>query len=312
MSGPAFGQVGSPATGQGNTAGTSPGTNDPVEAEFRKIMEQDDAAQEEAEKWIQENQQFAAKGVALPPDDLKRRILKRIEPVKKAYEDFLEAHPDHAKARVAYASFLGDIEGEEAARVQLEKALEFEKNDPAIYNNLAVICAHIGPVTNAFACYEKAIQLNPREPLYYHSFGTVMFLFRMDAMAYYQINEEQVFGRALALYSNAMRLDPTDFPLASDVAQTYYGIKPLRTDEALNAWTNALKVATQEVEREGVYIHLARIKLMAGRYEEARTHLSAVTNRAYSELRTRVLRNVNEREKEARETNGPPAKTKAE
>ena len=46
--------------------------------------------------------------------------------------------------------------------------------DPAVYNNLAEIYAHHGPVKKAFEYYEKAIQLNPEEPLYYHNFGTVV------------------------------------------------------------------------------------------------------------------------------------------
>ena len=70
-----------------------------------------------------------------------------------------------------------------------------------------------------------------------------------------------MFDKALALYQKAIKLDPDNFPLATDYAQSYYGIKPLRTNDALVAWTNALHIARDEVEREGVYIHLARIKI---------------------------------------------------
>ena len=70
-------------------------------------------------------------------------------------------------------------------------------------------------------------------------------------MEYYKIDEQQVFNKALDLYQQAMKYDPTNFELAQDVAQTYYGIKPVRTDEALSAWTNALKIAETDIE-EGV------------------------------------------------------------
>ena len=69
-----------------------------------------------------------------------------------------------------------------------------------------------------------------------------------------------MFDKALALYQQAMKLDPENFPLATDYAQSYYGIRPLRTNDALVAWTNALNIARDDVEREGVYLHLARIK----------------------------------------------------
>jgi tetratricopeptide (TPR) repeat protein len=281
-------------------------TNDPVEKEFKKLLADDDAAQAEVDKWLQENEQFAAQGAGAPGVELRQRIRQRFEPVRKAYEDFIQRHPGHARARVAYGSFLGDIHDEDGAQEQLEKALALETNDPAIYNNLANIYGHHGPIKKAFEYYARAIQLNPLEPVYYQNFGTTVYLFRQDAMEYYSITKDQVFAKAFELYSNAMRLAPQDFPLASDVAQTYYGIQPLRTEEALKAWTNALRIASDEIEREGVHVHFARIKILAGRFAEARAHLSAVTNEAYAELKGRLTRNLGIREQEAKGTNAPP------
>jgi tetratricopeptide (TPR) repeat protein len=279
-----------------------------IEKEFHKVMEADDEAQADVDKWIRDNEEFAAKGVGTPPAELRRRIQERFEPVRKGYEDFLERHPNHVQARVAYASFLGDLKDEESAEAQLEKALALDPKDPAIYNNLANIYGHIGPVKKAFEYYGKAIQLNPLEPVYYHNFGTTVYLFRTDAKEYYGIDEQQVFEKAFGLYSNAMRLDPMNFPLASDVAQTYYGVKPMPVETALHAWTNALRIAHDEIEREGVYVHFARVKILAGRFAEARAHLETVTNVMYAQLKERLERNLNEREREAA-TNTPPAQS---
>jgi tetratricopeptide (TPR) repeat protein len=216
-------------------------------------------------------------------------------------------HPDHAKSRIAFASFLGDLGDEEAAQAQLEKALTLDPKNPAIYNNLANIYGHDGPIKKAFEYYAKAIELNPHEPTYYHNLGTTVYLFRTDAMELYKIDEGQLFAKVFGLYSNAMRLDPLNFPLASDVAQTYYGITPLRTDEALKAWTNAFVIAGDEIEKEGVHLHFARVKLLSGRFDEARGHLQLVTNSMYAEMKQRLSRNVNERE-ELKRTNAPAAK----
>src|SRR5690242_3753830 len=271
-------------------------------------MDEDDRAQEEIDQWIRDNEAFAAKGAALPPAQLKRKIQERLEPVRKAYEDFIERHPTYSRARVAFASFLGDTKDEESAEDQLEQALALDTNNPAIYNNLANIYGHIGPVKKAFEFYGKALALNPLEPVYYHNFGTTVYLFRNDAMEYFNLTMAQVFAKAFDLYSNAMRLDPDNFPLASDVAQTYYGIQPMRTDEALQAWTNALHISHDEVEREGVYVHFARLKLMAGRFAEAHAHIEAITNEMYAQLKTRLTRNLNERESAAK-TNASPIQT---
>lgn len=285
--------------------------NDAVEKEFENLMDEDDRAQAEVDQWIQENNDFAAKGAGMPPAQLKRKIQQRLEPVRKAYDDFIERHPKHTRARVAYASFLGDTKDEESAEEQLEKALALDTNSPAIYNNLANIYGHIGPVKKAFEYYSRAIELNPLEPVYYHNFGTTVYLFRTDAMEYFNFTQAQVFAKAFELYSNSMRLDPDNFPLASDIAQTYYGIQPLRADEALKAWTNALHIAHDEIEREGVFVHFARIKYLAGRYAEARAQLDSVTNDMYMELKHRIERNIHEKENPAK-TNAPPTASERE
>jgi tetratricopeptide (TPR) repeat protein len=279
-------------------------TADAVEKEYEKLMEDDDAAQAEVDQWIQDNEKFAVQGAGLSQPEMKRKITARFEPIKQAYEDFLRRHPNHAKARIAYGSFLGDLNDEDGSQEQLEKVLEIETNNPAVYNNLANIYGHHGPVKRSFEFYAKAIDLNPNEPVYYHNFGTTVFLFRKDAKEYYGINEQEVFDKALVLYSNAMRLDPTNFPLASDIAQTYYGIKPTRVEESLNAWTNALRLASDELEREGIYVHFARIKLHAGRFDEARAHLNAITNENYAALKQRLTKNI--AELETKGTNAPP------
>ncbi|MGD0262781.1 MAG: tetratricopeptide repeat protein [Verrucomicrobiota bacterium] len=285
---------------------TVPDANDPVEKEYKKLLEDDDDAQAEVDQWIRDNDAAAAKGAGVPSADLRLRIRDRFAPIRQAYEDFLKRHPDHARARIAYGSFLNDVQDEDGAREQWEKALALNPKDPAVYNNLANLYGQIGPVKKAFEYYAKAIELNPQEPLYYHNFGDTVYLFRKDAMEFYGLTEQQVYDKALQLYSKALKLDPRNFPLASDAAQTYYGIKPLRTEDALKAWTNTLALAHDEIEREGVYLHLARIKLAAERFAEARAHLAAVTNDLYDVLKKRLTRNLDEQERKAKETNAPP------
>jgi tetratricopeptide (TPR) repeat protein len=273
-------------------------TPDSVEKEFQKLMEEDDDAQAEVDKWIQER-------TTENDAEINMRIKARLEPIQRNYEDFLRRHPDHARARTAYGSFLNDIHDEDAARTQLELALQSDTNNPAVYNNLANIYGHTGPVKKAFEFYQKAIELNPSEPVYYENFATTVYLFRTDAKEYYNINEEQVFTKAMALYSNAMRLDPTNFTLASDVAQSYYGIKPWRFEDALKSWTNAYNLAHDDLEREGVHIHFARVKIQAGHFDEARNHLNTVTNQMYGQLKERLTKVLAQKEASP-PTNSPP------
>jgi tetratricopeptide (TPR) repeat protein len=276
---------------------------DPVEQEFTKLLEADDSAQEEVDRWIRDNEGFARAGAGARPEAMRARIRERLDKVRQAYEDFCRRHPDHARAHLAFGSFLNDINEEEEAEKHWERARELNPNDPAPWNNLANLFGHSGPVAMAFAYYEKAIALNSNEPVYYQNLATTVYLFRKDAMEYYKCNETQVFDRSLDLYKKAVQLAPDDFPLATDYAQTYYGIRPMRTNDALVAWTNALAIARDEIEREGVHIHFARIKMNAGRFEEARQHLKVITNAMYDTIKSRLLRNLAEKESG---TNVPP------
>jgi tetratricopeptide (TPR) repeat protein len=269
-----------------------PDPNDPVEKDYEKLLELDDAAQEEVDKWIKDNNAFSNQGAGLSQAALSLKIEERFEPIRKAYEDFIRQHPKHSRALLAYGSFLGDTGNEGEAQQQWEKARELDPENPAVWNNLANYYGHRGPVTKAFVYYAKAIELNPKEPVYYQNFATTVFLFRKDAKEFYRINEQQVFDRALELYRKAVSLDPNNFPLATDLAQTYYGIKPPRYEEALKAWNDALKIANDDIERQGVYLHLARNQLLSGHLDEARKNRELVTHDMYKVLKERVTRNV--------------------
>jgi tetratricopeptide (TPR) repeat protein len=275
---------------------TVPDASNPETQELQKLMADDDAASAEVDQWIRDNQNFYKEGAGVPNDELNKRILERFTPVRKGYEDFLRRHPASAPGYLAYGSFLNDIGDEDRAALMYEKSRQLDPKNPAAWNQLGNYYGEHSPVTNAFAYYAKAIELSPNEPTYYQNLATVVYLFRKDAMSYYNLTEPQVFDKSLALYQQAMRLAPDDFPLATDYAQSYYGIKPLRTNDALLAWTNALKIARDENEREGVFIHLARIKTYIGQYAEARAQLAAVTNADLAEMKNHLEKNLDQRE----------------
>lgn len=289
-------QVDTNLTDLAGTTVWSAGTNDVTQQALDKVMEDDDTALDEINHWIVENNSFASQGAGETKAQLNARIMERLGLVRTNYQGFLSRYPTNALGYLAYGSFLNDIGDEEGAHDQYEKSRQLDPKNPAAWNNLANYYGENSPVTNAFAYYQQAIVLNPLEPVYYENFATTVYLFRKDAEEFYNITEPQVFDKALALYRKAIELDPDNFPLRTDYAISYYGIRPLRTNDALVAWTNALGVAHGDLEREGVYIHLARIKIAAGRYAEAQAHLDAVTNPADTALRDRLERNLRERQ----------------
>ena len=299
---------------------TIPDKSDPVEQEFQKLMTNDDLAQAEVDQWITESGRSPDKGQGIESVTLRARIKQRFEPIRNAYEDFLKRHPQHARAHLAYGSFLNDIGEEGEAFGHWEKARELDPSNPAAWNNLANWHGHNGGVTNSFRYYARAIELDPTEPIYYQNFATTVYLFRHDATNFYKISQREVFDKAMGLYRKALELDPDNFLLATDYAQSYYGFKPLRleneeanrkaeqkfADEALVAWQAALKLARDDLEREGVLIHFARIQIHAGRFEEARKNLNSVTNDTLAKTKESLTKKLLNEEAKAKGRNTPP------
>jgi len=291
--------------------------NDPVERAYRQLMADDDIAQAEVDGWYKERNRFGGTQTDVEKATLNLRIKHRFEPIVKGYEDFLAAHPNHVNARIAYGSFLNDIGEEPSAEVQWNKALEIDPKTPATWNNLANFYGHNGNVKKSFEYYAKAMELEPTEPVYVQNFATTVFLFRRDAMEFYKITEQEVFAKAMGLYRKALSLDPENFKLAAELAQTYYGVKPPKfddtnatrqaelklADEALAAWRAAQKLSSNELEREGIHLHFARWQINTARYEEARKNLAAVTNDLWAASKKTLLTKLNSRESATTATN---------
>ena len=288
---------------------TSPvSTNRVVEEEYQKLQAEDDGAQAEVEKWTRENAAARVKGGGMSDEDLEKRINQRVAAVNEAYEKFLRTHPDHARAHLSYGCFLNDRQNEAGAQAEWEKALALDPGNPDVYNNLAGRYAESGPVKKAFEYYEKAIAMNSQEPLYYHNFASSMYVLRTKAAAHYGIDEQQVFARIIGLYSNSVRLAPTNFTYATDLAQTYYSMRPFPAEAAIGAWSNTLARAHNQLEREEAYIHLARTKMLGGHIPEARAQLNAVTNAEHWVLKSNLLHNIERSENPATENALPASK----
>lgn len=288
-------------------AATNATAGDPIEAAYRKLLSDDDAAQTEIGRWLRETNAFRVQGVDFSNFTLNSKIEQRLAPVRKAYQDFVDLHPDHVGARLAFGSFLGDLGDNDAAVAQWQKARDLDPKNPAAWNNLADYYSRQGMPDKAFACLDEARKINPTEVVYVRNLATLIFLERAAAQEHYHLADEQaVLRRALDLFRQSRREEPDDFPLATDLAQVYYYLKPepkadpaeakaaaaKLTDEAIQAWMDARKLARTELEREAVGLHLARVSLAAGRRDAARAYLAEVKQPALVESRQALMAEI--------------------
>ncbi|MGD1084035.1 MAG: hypothetical protein ABSA47_04690 [Verrucomicrobiota bacterium] len=281
-----------------------PDPKDPVEKEYRNLITDDDTAAEEIEKWADTAHAATAAGDTHAQATLQFRIRQRLDGVKNNYEEFLQLHPEHVRALLAFGGFLKETGDTEGARVQWEKARQLAPKNPAAWDDLGTLYEE-DDVQKAFECFSKAIELDPSHAVYYHNLGELVFMERKEAAEHWKISEEEVYDLSLALYRKATKLAPDDFILATDYAECFYGVNPPRWKEGLEAWTECLKIAPDERDREGVRIHLARISLALSNFDEARRNLDGVTNGIYLAQKNQISRNIEAAIQKAL-TNGPP------
>jgi tetratricopeptide (TPR) repeat protein len=152
-----------------------------------------------------------------------------------------------------------------------------------------------------FASCENAVKLADHDAVNYENLATAVFTFRTDAQKYFALkNEQAVFDRSIELYRHALDLDPANFNLAVELADSYFMIKPLRSDDGIAAWNTALKIAATPEQRDEAHLNLARFHLKAGRLDLVRSDLDQMPAGANLQSRQSIIRSLVARETAAK------------
>lgn len=263
-----------------------------MEAELAALRALDTRARQDMSRWLRETAAHDEHLTQKASNQLSSRMEHRLAVVTASYRDFLTRHPNHAEAAASKEIFLSDIEEDLQSIHRWEEARAEDPEGPAPWTRLAHELIHTGRTVDAFTCFEKALALNLDEAVHYFDFATAMLLHRNDAMSHYKLTEAELFSRVLIYYQQGMHMEPGDFRLAADYAQTFYVIKPARPAAALAAWEHALTLATDDTQRGEARIHLARHALQAGRLNLARVHLDLVTVASLEPVKLPLLRRI--------------------
>ena len=221
----------------------------------------------------------------------------RFQKVCADYADFLSRHPGHLEAKVMVDSFRSDFAEDLEAIRHWEEAREEDPDSPAPWNELAHYFCHSGNVTVAFACFEKSLELAPREAVYFSDFATTLILYRSDAARHYRLTEQDVFEKALKFYRRGLKLEPTNYALAAHYAENFYLITPLRREEGLAAWQHAYSLASTASEGDEARVHLARYAITSNHLNLARCYLDQVNDPRFERVKEVLLRRINESHK---------------
>jgi len=223
------------------------------------------------------------------------------------YKHFLNDHPLHTRAMVAYGSLLYDQHREEEGMRWWEKAIAIDPNEAYAYNALANDYGHNGHADKALRYYQKAIDLVPTEPIFRFNWATTCQMYRNESKAVYGWSKEEIFQHALEQFRQARDLVPQDFTMASTYAETFYMMPKPDWQGAYDAWQFCLKQPLAEDQRQFAYSNIARTCIRLGRVDEAKQWLAKLTDTSRASVHRSLERKIAEQSASAGSaTNSPP------
>jgi len=210
------------------------------------------------------------------------------------YKHFLNDHPGHSRAMVAYGSLLYDQHREDEGMRWWEKAIAVNPQEAYAYNDLANDYGHNGHADKALRYYQKAIDLAPTEPIFRFNWATTCQMFRNESKAVYGWSKEEIFQHSLEQFRQARDLVPQDFEMASTYAETFYMMPKPDWQGAYDGWQFCLKQPLDDQQRQHVYANLARTCVRLGRIDEARQWLAKLTDNGQASVRRSLERKIDQ------------------
>jgi tetratricopeptide (TPR) repeat protein len=210
------------------------------------------------------------------------------------YKHFLNDHPLHTRAMVAYGSLLYDQHLEDEGVRWWEKAITIDPNEAYAYNNLANDYGHNGHADKALRYYQKAIDLVPTEPIFRFNWATTCQMYRNESKAVYGWSKEEIFQHALDQFRQARDLVPQDFEMASTYAQTFYMMPKPDWQGAYDGWQFCLKQPLDDGQRQLVYANIARVCVRMGRNDEAKEWVARLTDDRQAPIRRSLEKKIAE------------------
>ena len=265
---------------------------DKAETEFTLLRQRDEEARDDFGRWLRDTEARDEHMEDRCTNFLSARMEHRIQAVASSFTEFVGRYPEHAEAVARQVAFREDMAADLEAIRQWEEERSDSPYSPAPWNRLAHYLTHVGRIADAFACFEKSLDLAPGEAVYFFDYATAMLLYRNEATSHYKLTESKLFDRVLITYRRGLRLQPDDYKLAADYAQTFYMIRPARSAEGLSAWEGALKLATTDAQRDEVRLHLARYSITAGKLGIARLYLDQVRDSQFEAIKASLLRRI--------------------
>ena len=225
-----------------------------------------------------------------------QELTRRAQQILSAYESYLEDNPRDVNGLILYGKFLRRM-GQPRHATGL--FLEADKIDPrlaVVKQNIANYLVEEGRLADALPFLLKAVELEPKEPVYHHQLGTFLFLFKEDLLSL-GIASVQTNDRSMhEAFRSASKLATDNFEYKLRYAQSFFDISDPDRDKALDVWQDLRNQAREYPVSEREYLALGEARAMAqlGRVKEAVTILKTITSPSLRATRESLIKELKE------------------
>ncbi len=269
-------------------------TWDPVDREYRRLLASEKRALETVADWIQSDDAFEhfVRQNDIPDARLGLQIQTRYRSARDDYLSFLERHPEHVQARLAFGDFLEAVQDFPGAFHEWETVIRLAPDEPFSWERQARIAIINSDLAKTLDAYEKAIELDRQNWEYHYRLASIISLNRLQAARQLDISAEEVIMRAIGHYHAALRYNPSHYDSASELALIYTSLSPPQIDQGVAAWEQAARHAVDDLNREAAYLRIAETLIAAQRHTEARRQINRSSLPIYAAERKWLLRQL--------------------
>ena len=219
-----------------------------------------------------------------PTDEKARR-----ERLQDLYGQLARKYPSKAAVQKAAADYLSRDGQPTVALPFWERAARLNPCDGDTADRLGGEFLRLGRTRDAYAQFERAVEVEPGSAAYHSDLANVLYLFRQDLVSPPVAglpDADAALAQALAHFRRASQLAPQDLRLAQAYAETFYVFARPDWPQALAAWEAVLALSGENGDFANS--HLARISLRQGRPDAATDYLLRMHDPAFAGLKLKL------------------------
>jgi tetratricopeptide (TPR) repeat protein len=209
--------------------------------------------------------------------------------IARGYEALIADAPERTETYLLYGKFLRSIGETERANVMFIKANDLDPQLAVAKQQIGNYLAEDGDYGLALAYFLSAQQLEPQEPVYAFQTGVLLDHYRGDFIDSGIFTATELDAEMQRHLARAAELGQFRHPYGPRYAESFFDTSNFDAQGALVAWRQVAAHAQTPAEREFAQLWQARVWILSGQPELARSLLAEPVSTQNQPLRRQLL-----------------------